>query len=61
VALVSIIASMNFMEVYYEVILYTNGSVLVGNASIVILMVVAAYLHTSIPWQDIISLLSISP
>jgi hypothetical protein len=61
VALVLIIAPMNFVEVYYEVILYANGSMLVGNASVVILMVIAAYLHAGIPWQDIISLLSISP
>ena len=33
----------------------------VGNASVVVLMVVAAYLHASIPWQDLTSLLSISP
>jgi hypothetical protein len=61
VALVSIITPMNFVEVYYEVILYTNGSVLVGNASIIILIVIAAYLHAGIPWQDITSLLSMSP
>jgi hypothetical protein len=35
--------------------------VLVGNASIVVLMVVTVYLHAGIPWQDIVSLLSISP
>ena len=41
--------------------LYTNRSVLVGNASVVVLVVVTAYLHTGIPWQDIVSLLFISP
>ena len=41
--------------------MYASGSVLVGNASIVVLMVVTAYLHTGIPWQDVVSLLSISP
>jgi hypothetical protein len=61
VALVSIIAPINFVEVYCEVVLYTNRSVLVGNASIVILMVVAVYLYTGIPWQDITSLLFILP
>jgi hypothetical protein len=34
---------------------------LVGNASIVILVVVTACLHASIPWQDVVSLLSILP
>ena len=34
---------------------------LVGNASIVVSMVMTAYLHASIPWQNIASLLSISP
>ena len=34
---------------------------LVGNASVVVSMVVTVYLHAYIPWQDIISLLSISP
>jgi hypothetical protein len=61
VAPVSIIAPMNFVEVYYKVILYANGSVSVGNTSVMILMVMAAYLYTGIPWQDVISLLSISP
>jgi hypothetical protein len=61
VVLVLIIAPMNFVEVYCEVILYTNGSVSVGNTSIVILIVIATYLHAGIPWQDVISLLSILP
>ena len=34
---------------------------LIGNASIIVLMVVTAYLHAGIPWQDVTSLLSISP
>jgi hypothetical protein len=34
---------------------------LVGNASVVVLIVITVYLHTGIPWQDIASLLSISP
>ena len=34
---------------------------LVGNASIVVSMVITVYLHAGIPWQDVISLLSISP
>ena len=33
----------------------------VGNASVVVLMVVTVYLHASIPWQDVVSLLSVSP
>ena len=33
----------------------------VGNASVVVLMVITAYLYASIPWQDVTSLLSISP
>jgi len=33
----------------------------IGNASIMVLMVMTAYLHASIPWQDVTSLLSISP
>ena len=45
----------------YEVVLYANGSVSVGNASIVVLMVITAYLHAGIPWQDVTSLLSMSP
>jgi len=35
--------------------------VLVGDASVIVSMVVTAYLHASIPWQDVISSLSISP
>ena len=33
----------------------------VGNASVVVLMVITVYLHASIPWQDVASLLSVSP
>jgi hypothetical protein len=49
VAPVLIITPINFIEVYYEVILYTNRSMSVGNISIVILMVMATYLYTGIP------------
>jgi hypothetical protein len=41
--------------------LYVNGSVLVGNASVVVLMVITACLPAGIPWQDVTSLLSIWP
>ena len=33
----------------------------VGNASVMVLMVVTVYLHAGIPWQDVVSLLSVSP
>ena len=41
--------------------LYANRSVLVGNASVVVSVVVTACLHAGIPWQDVASLLSKSP
>ena len=49
------------LEVQCEVVLYANGSVSVGNASVVVSVVVTAYLHAGIPWQDVASLLSVSP
>ena len=56
-ALVSIITPINFIEVQRKVVLYTNRSMLVGNASVVVSVVITACLHTGIPWQDVISLL----
>ena len=49
------------LEVQYKVILYINGSVLVGNTSIMVSVVVTAYLYAGIPQQDIASLLSVLP